>query len=64
MPETTFARTTLSIDGKTFRALADLARKNERSVSGEARVAIRKHLESAPAADKLVAAGAARDGAA
>jgi hypothetical protein len=49
--QTQAARTTLAIDSQTYRALADLARQNERSASAEARLAIRKHLEAAPAAD-------------
>jgi predicted transcriptional regulator len=57
-------RTTLNIDLPTYRRLAEVARQNERSASAEARLAIRRHLEAASAADKLVAAGAARVGAA
>jgi hypothetical protein len=50
------ARTTLSIDGPTYRLLAAVARRNERSCSAEARVAIRRHLltndSAAPATDQ------------
>src|SRR4051794_24267075 len=43
-------RTSLSIDGATYRQLVEAARRNERSASAEARVAIRRHLETDPAA--------------
>ncbi len=59
-------RTTLAIDGPTYRRLAEVALRNERSASAEARLAIRKHLEvvsAADAANKLDAAGASRVGA-
>jgi predicted transcriptional regulator len=42
-------RTTLAVDGDTYRRLVELARENERSASAEARVAIRKHLEASAA---------------
>jgi hypothetical protein len=60
-------RTTLAIDMPTFQRLADLARKNERSASAEARIALRRHLESsvgAQPAKRLATAGVARGGAA
>jgi len=38
-------RTTLSIDVETYRSLVALARRNERTTSAEARVALRGHLE-------------------
>src|SRR4051794_14948326 len=62
------ARTTLSIDGDTYRRLAKLARLNERSASAEARIALRQHLVehahistllAADAADKPAVVGAA-----
>lgn len=38
-------RTTIVIDTGTFKRLSNLGRRNERSASAEARVAIRNHLE-------------------
>jgi hypothetical protein len=58
-------RTTLAIDGPTYRRLAEVALRNERSASAEARLAIRKHLENVSSADadnKLASAGGARVG--
>jgi TraY domain len=43
-------RTTLAIDQPTFRRLAEVARRNERSASAEARLAIRRHLDEISAA--------------
>jgi hypothetical protein len=40
-------RTTVVIDGDTFERLSDLGRQNDRSASAEARLAIRRHLETA-----------------
>jgi hypothetical protein len=61
-------RTSLAIDTPTYRRLVDSARQNERSVSAEARFAIRRHLTEASAAQAAnkepVAAGAAGRGAA
>jgi len=46
-------RTTLAIDGVTYSRLVNLARQNERSASAEARLAIRRHLDTnAPAAPR------------
>ena len=38
-------RTTFSINAETYRALVELARRNERSAAAEARVALKQHLE-------------------
>src|SRR5436309_1895635 len=43
----TAERTTLNIDGATYRQLVEVARRNERSASAEARIALRQHLERA-----------------
>jgi hypothetical protein len=40
-------RTSLMIDVPNYQRLAEVARKNERSASADARVAIRRHLEVA-----------------
>jgi uncharacterized protein YgbK (DUF1537 family) len=55
----TQVRTTLAIDGETYKALANLAKQNERSASAEARLAIRTHVLAADAADKPAVVGAA-----
>jgi hypothetical protein len=51
------ARTTLSIDVETYRSLVQLAHRNERTTSAEARVAIRRHLEENVSAAQAVGKG-------